>query len=215
MIKEIITNEEKLSVVSDEVDIRKQGNIVREIVLNLKDTIRKHNLTGLSAIQIGEDKRVFVINFNGTLKSFVNPMISSVKGIEVRKETCSSIPEKKFIITRYNRIQIIYQTPLGEVKSTELVGMSAMVFQHLVDHLDGILVSDHGLEIDNDFENASDEEKSEVIKLYLDSLDIKQKQLEKEITEDEDLSAMKYSLDLREKIAKGEITLVKKEEDNA
>ena len=44
-----------------------------------------------------------------------------------------------------------------------------------MDHLDGLLLSDIGLEIDDAFESASQEEKDEVINWYLDTLDLKAK----------------------------------------
>lgn len=211
MVKDIIVDEEKLSVVSDEYDVRKEGKQVREVVLDLKDTIREHNLVSLSAIQIGVDKRLFVINFNGTLKSFINPMITNVKGFDLHREVSPCIPGKEFIVPRYNRVEAVYQTPLGEVKTTEIVGVAAMVFQQQVDQLQGILISDLGLEVDSDFDNATEDEKAEIIKMYLDSLDVRQQQLEEEIESSDDLKVLKNSLDFQEKLVKGEITLIEGE----
>lgn len=207
MIKEIITDEEALSVISDEIDCRKEGKLVREIVINLKDTIREHNLVSLSAPEIGEQRRLFVINFNGDLRSFVNPIITKVSGWEMSKEESPSIPDKKFILPRYNKVTAFYQTPLGETKSAEFVGLSAKIFQQKVDSLEGILLSDLGLEIDTDFEEASEEEQQEIIKMYLESLDIKKKEIEKEIAEDEDLTKVMNKVNLEEKIAKGDIVI--------
>lgn len=207
MIKEIITDEETLSVISDEIDCRKEGKLVREIVINLKDTIREHNLVSLSAPEIGEQRRLFVINFNGDLRSFVNPIITKISGWEMSKEQSPSIPDKKFILPRYNKLTAFYQTPLGETKSAEFVGLSAKIFQQMVDSLEGILLSDLGLEIDTDFEEASEEEQQEIIKMYLESLDIKKKEIEKEIAEDEDLTKVMNKVNLEEKIAKGDIAI--------
>lgn len=57
-----------------------------------------------------------------------------------------------------------------------------------MDHLEGLLLSDIGLEIDDDFDNASQEEKDELINWYLDTLDLKAKELNTEIENDADLS---------------------------
>ena len=207
MVKEIITDEEALSVISDEVDCRKEGKLVREIVIDLKDTIRENNLVSLSAPEIGEQRRIFVINFNGDLRSFVNPIITKVSGWEMSKEQSPSIPDKKFILPRYNKVTAFYQTPLGEAKSAEFVGLSAKIFQQKVDSLEGILLSDLGLEIDTDFEEASEEDQHEIIRMYLESLDIKQKAIEKEIAEDEDLRKVMTQVNLEEKFAKGELEI--------
>ena len=174
---DITTDVEKLSVRADEVDVRKDNNLVRDITVNLKNVVREKGLTGLSAPQIGYDKRIFVINFNGDLRTFINPVLSGVKGFELSRETCSSIPDKTFIRPRHNNIQAIYQTPLGKIESKQFLGAAAKVFQHHLDHLDGLLLSDIGLEIDEMFDNATEEERMEVLNMYLDSLDIKKKEL--------------------------------------
>lgn len=204
---DIITDEIKLSERADEVDVRKDNKLVREITVALKDTIREHNLTSLSANQIGYNKRIFVINFNGDLRTFINPVISSVKGIELSRETCPSVPDKTYIRIRHNDITAMYQTPLGKIESNRFLGMAAKIFQHEVDHLDGLLISDIGLEIDDDFDNATEDERQQVINMYLDSLDIKQKEIDKEIEEDQDLKQLSDGIKFMEKVQKGEIEL--------
>lgn len=204
---DIIYDIEKLSMRADEVDVRKDNKEVRDITVALKDTIREHNLLSLSANQIGFNKRVFVINFNGDLRTFVNPVITQVKGFELSRETCSSIPDKTFIRPRHNDIMVMYQTPLGKIESKQFMGAAAKVFQHEMDHLDGLLLSDIGLEIDEMFDNATDEERKQVINMYLDSLDIKQKEIDKEIQEDEDLKKISDGIDFMTKVQKGEVQI--------
>ena len=188
MSLEIITDVNELSARSSEVEVRKESKKIQEVIINLKKIIREKNLTSLSAPQIGEYVRVFVINFNGDLRSFVNPVITDVKNMELSRETCSSIPDKTYIRPRYSTVEVIYQTPLGKTESRKLMGLAAKVFQHEIDHLDGLLLSDIGLEIDEDFDKASEEERVELINAYLDSLDIKQKNMEEQIKEDPELS---------------------------
>lgn len=212
---EIITDFEALSNRADEIDTRKENALVREIVVKLKETIREHNLAGLSAPQIGYDKRIICINFKGDIRTFVNPIIVNVEGLEMSRETCSSLPGKTFIRPRHNKIAIMSQTPLGKTESRTLIGLAAKVFQHEVDHLDGLLLSDVGLEIDDDFDKATTEEKAEIIKAYLDSLDIRQKGLEQEIQEDKDLKQMSDAINFMTGVQKGEIKLVKHDENTA
>ena len=204
---DIITDIEKLSVRTDEVDVRKDNKEVRELTVALKDAIREHKLLSLSAPQIGFDKRVFVINFNGDLRTFVNPVITNVKGFELSRETCSSLPNKTFIRPRHNDIQVMYQTPLGKIESKRFMGAAAKVFQHQIDHLDGLLLSDIGLEIDEMFDNATEEERQQVIGMYLDSLDIKQKEIDKEIQNDEELKKISDGIDFMTKVQKGEVQI--------
>ena len=58
------------------------------------------------------------------------------------------------------------------------------------------------------------EEKDSVIKDYLDSLDIKQKELDKQIDEDEDLSKVRDAIDFMKSVATGETKLENIEEKN-
>lgn len=204
---DIITDVEKLSIRADEVDVRKDNKEVREITVSLKNAVREHNLLSLSAPQIGIDKRIFVINFNGDIRTFINPMITNVKGFELSRETCSSIPDKTFIRPRHNDIQVMYQTPLGKIESKQFMGAAARVFQHCIDHLDGLLLSDIGLEIDEMFDNATEEERTAVINMYLDSLDIRQKEVDKEIQEDKELKQIVDGIDFMEKVKKGEVQI--------
>ena len=208
-MKEIITDIDKLNEIGicDVIDTRKENELLREIIVNLKEVVRSQNLSSLSAPQLGYDKRVFVINYNGDIRTYVNPMIVNVKGLELSRETCPSLPGKEYIRIRHNEIQVAYQTPLGKYESAKLFGLVAKVFQHEVDHLDGLLLCDVGLEVDEEFDKATDEERQEVINMYLDSLDRKQKQLEKEIQENKDLKQVSDAIDFMNGVREGTVKL--------
>ena len=210
---EIITDLEKLGDRAEEVDVKKDNKTVKEIVLELKKTIRENNLTSLSAPQIGYNKRIFVINYNGDLRTYINPVLAELNDLRIVKEKCTSIPDKTFLIPRHSKIKVMYQTPMGKIESCQLIGVAASKFQHLLDHLEGMLVSDIGLEVDERFDNASDEEKEEVIKAYIDSLDIKLKEIKKDIEEDKDLMQMSKAIEFIEKKNKGEIQFERVEEE--
>ena len=204
---EIITDINALSERAEEVDVRKDNVEIRDIILKLKDTIREHNLTSLSAPQIGYNKRIFVINFNGDLRTFINPIISQVKGFGLSKEKCSSIPGKYFVRPRNNQIQVMYQTPLGKTESRKIVGLAAEVFQHQIDHLDGLLLTDIGLELPENYDDLSEDEKSSIIKEYLDSLDIKQKEVNEEVKNDESLKDTVKAVEFMEGVINGTVKL--------
>lgn len=202
-MRDIIKDLDKLSDRADEVDIRKQNKLVRDTIIELKEIIREKNLVYLTAPQIDVPIRVFVMNFNGSLRSFVNPIISETNGFELSRETCNSL-DSEYIRPRANSISVIYQTPLGKIESRKMLGKAAIVFQHALDHLDGLLLSDVGLELTPEFDKASEDDKAELIKMYVDSLDIKRRELEKEIEGDEDLKQLSDAIDFLESVKKGE-----------
>lgn len=204
-LKEVISDLDSLGDRSDEIDIRKEGNLVQSTVLELKKIIREKNLKALSAPQIGVKKRILVMNYSGDLRTYINPLIYKAEGLTLSRETCTSIPNKSFIRPRNDVIEVTYQTPLGKVESCKLVGQSAYVFQHQVDHLDGLLLTDVGLEVEKDFDEATDEEREEIVKMYLDSLDIKTAEINKEIQEDPELKKIKDATDFLTKVRTGEV----------
>ena len=79
-----------------------------------------------------------------------------------------------------------------------------MVFQHELDHLEGLLLSDVGLEIDDDFKNGTDEEKDKIINYYLESLDLRKKELDKEFENNAELKELKDGVDFMSSVLKGE-----------
>ena len=207
-VKPIITDEEALGQWSEVIHPKKDGKELQKIIGELKATMRANNLEYLTAPQIGYQKRVFCIKFGDSdYRSFVNASISNMAKMTIARETCYSIPDKRFIIPRYGMIELMYYTPLGEIKSCKLYGRSAWVAHHCVDHLDGSLTSDIGLEIDDLFDNATDEEREEVIKMYMESLDLRQKQLREEIENDEELKKMDDAIKFMDSVRKGETIL--------
>lgn len=207
--KDIITDEIQLSERAEEIDTLREGQLLQEIVKYLKRTLRKReDLFALSAPAIGYNKRVFCMKFeNDQVKTFINPIIESYSpnGMQLSREKCSSIPGKEYIRVRNNDIRVMYQKPTGEAESNRLLGKAALVFEHEMDHLEGVLISDIGLEIIPEFDTASEEERAEVIKEYLDSLDIRLKQTNEEIQNDPELKQIDDATKFMTGILTGEI----------
>lgn len=207
-VKEIITDYEKLSDWSIEIDPCKDGKLAQEIILSLKATMREKNLISLTAPQIGYNRRIICLRFgDNNYRTFINPAIENNTGLTISREKCSSIPEKEFIIPRLSNIKFYFTTPMGKVESATLVGKAACVFQHAMDHLNGMLVSDIGLEIDELFDNASTEEQEEVIKMYLESLDLRQKDLEEEMKSNTEMKELNEAIEFITGVNNGSVVL--------
>lgn len=209
MKKEIVTDYEVLSERSEEVNTRKEGDFFRAIILDLKDTIVDNEYPALSAIQIGIPKRVFTINFNKRRKVFVNPFITKCEQFMFSRETTPCLPGREFIVPRYGKIEATYQDPMGKIQTAKFIGASAFVFQQMVDSLEGIMPCDIGLEIDEDWDKASEDEKAELLKAFADSLDLKVKELNDEIQKDPKLKQMSDGVKFLNAVQKGEVKLEK------
>ena len=212
-ILSIEDNEIQLSKRVDEIDPRTESKLQRDITKALKDTLTANKLTALSAPAINEEKRIFVINFREEIKTFINPIIVQAKGMELSMETCSSIPGKRFLVPRNNDIMVVYQRPMGKIEQRQLIGRAAFVFQHELQHLDGLLISDIGLEIDDDVDTASEEEKDEVIQAYLESLDIRRNEINEEIQTDPELKQLSDGIDFMTSVYTGKTKIEPIKED--
>lgn len=198
---------------AEEIDTEKENKLVREIVSKIKKTMRKNNLTSLSAPAVGYNKRIFCVDYSDNeIKTYINPVVSLREGIHLSREVCSSIPGKEYIIPRNNVINIYYQRPNGEVKIQEFKGLASNVLQHEIDHLEGITLDDMGLEIDKDFDEATEEERLEIVNMYLDSLDIMLKDVKEDIENNEELKVISDRLNFTEAVVSGKVKLMKEED---
>jgi len=115
---------------------------------------------GLSANQIGLDKRMFVAFFTDEKGkeheyTLINPKIISHSASMIylpQGEGCLSVDrEVKGFVPRYERIQVKGYNLLGEEILLKLSGYAAIVIQHEIDHLNGIMFYDR-MNKENPFE---------------------------------------------------------------
>ena len=101
---------------------------------------------GLSANQVGIMLRLCVIDFKRDAKKpivCINPEYSPLSDEKMMsKEQCLSFPNVSANVQRYNRIRINYQNVHGEEKEMIAEGFKSFVFQHEIDHLNGIVFFD-------------------------------------------------------------------------
>lgn len=100
------------------------------------EIMKSHAGIGISAPQVGSDKRFFWAND----EFIVNPEITGCDGIVRLEEGCLSLPGKTYMMLRAAKIDVKYEDIDGNVIETQLDGMRAVVFQHEYDHLAGIMI---------------------------------------------------------------------------
>jgi len=93
---------------------------------------------GLSANQVGLDMSVFVMGLGETKIAVFNPIIISYsKTEELFNEGCLSYPGIMLAITRPTKITATYQDETGKFIEQEFNGLTARIFQHEYDHMNG------------------------------------------------------------------------------
>lgn len=109
-----------------------------ELAGNLVNTMKSKKGIGLAANQCGINARVFVMDGLPPIACF-NPRIVDVsEEMILLEEGCLTYPGLSVKVKRHKHIKVRYQDPDGVFHTEKLTGMTARIFQHEMDHLDGI-----------------------------------------------------------------------------
>ncbi len=119
----------------DELD----GSLAR-LVEDMIRTMYDSEGAGLAAPQVGVQKRLFVYDVGDGPEAVINPTIVESAGEWYHDEGCLSIPGLRLGIVRPNQVHIRGFGIDGEEVSLEADEFLGRVFQHEVDHLDGVLM---------------------------------------------------------------------------
>ena len=95
---------------------------------------------GLAAPQVGVQKRLFVYDVGEGAHVVINPVLSDLRGEWAYHEGCLSVPELWWDIHRAKEVHLTGIDLDGNELDVEAGELLARVFQHEVDHLDGILL---------------------------------------------------------------------------
>jgi peptide deformylase len=110
---------------------------------------------GLSAVQLGELVRMVVFKRNPDsteqkdIQVIINPEVTRERGYHLVREGCLSIPGKVFLLQRAKVVKIRGLDLTGTQRTFRGQGLLAQVFQHEMNHLDGVLIDTLGEEIKN------------------------------------------------------------------
>jgi peptide deformylase len=123
---------------------------------------------GLSANQVGLDMRVFVMGLGETKIAVFNPEILEYSDTEeLFNEGCLSYPGIMLSIKRPTKITAAYQDETGKYIEQEFNGLTARVFQHELDHMNGTDYTDRVSKFKLDFAKKKFENKrKKIIKKY-------------------------------------------------
>jgi peptide deformylase len=98
---------------------------------------------GLSAPQVGDPSRILVLGREDGPEIFINPFICSKASFGLVEESCLSVPGVVVNVLRATRIRVTAQDLNGERFVRQLRDIEAVCLQHELDHLNGVLLTDH------------------------------------------------------------------------
>ncbi len=156
----VITYPEK-SLLQPSVKIEFIDDNLRELIKNMGETMFAAPGVGLAAPQVGVNKRVIVYDINAIdidavneeddnsqdiqqeFRALINPEILDASGSTVSKEEgCLSVLDYNADVKRYEKVSIRALNIDGKKLEFNMEGIPAIIMQHEIDHLDGILFID-------------------------------------------------------------------------
>jgi len=119
--------------------------IERRLIEDMIETMKLSDGVGLAATQAGVSKRIIVFNPScdeWRADALINPVISKKRGSEKKEEGCLSLPGINGLVRRSTHILVEGLDIKGRPVCFEAKDLLARIFQHEIDHLDGILFID-------------------------------------------------------------------------
>lgn len=206
MAKHLVFDTEQLHEICDEVNPIDAQQTVADLTAKLK---KYDDLYILAAPQIGIKERVICVKYNdGVIKEYINPRILEASGYHFVREKDISIPEKTFIGVHPDKILVEYQLSDAKPEQNILKGEVAEVFDRAMNYILGMPLDEYGLEIDEDFDKASEEEQTEILDMYVKSLKKREELLDDNIEHDKDAKELKDAIRFMEAVDRGEVKLV-------
>lgn len=119
---------------------------IKIMLKNMAETMYEARGYGLAANQIGILRQILIMDESAegeNLKGYANPTIISASGEAIDEEGCLSVGDVRVPVKRYTNITVrALDLELGEVVEIEAVDLQARIFQHEIDHLNGLLIID-------------------------------------------------------------------------
>lgn len=118
---------------------------------DMYDTMMERKGVGLAAIQVGEPKRILIINIprqednlqhKEDLLEIINPVFLTQEESIEWEEGCLSVPDFYESVKRFNKVSVAYKDRYGKEKILKADGFLAVAIQHEIDHLNGVLFVD-------------------------------------------------------------------------
>ena len=122
---------------------------IQKLIEDMAATMYAAPGVGLAAIQVGHDKSLLVYDIapkdeKRSLQVLINPKIVTREGTIISEnEGCLSVPDYRADVKRASRVLVEAFDREGKPLRIEAEGLLALVMQHEIDHLNGILFIEH------------------------------------------------------------------------
>lgn len=136
-----------LTKVARDVDIGDINDSLRKIIADMIETMIDAPGVGLAAPQVNISKRFIVVDVSSAYPdrkpfALINPVIVEREGKTTFDEGCLSLPDFRETIERSKKIKVEYLDEHGKKQTIVDDDFLAIVIQHEIDHLDGVVAAD-------------------------------------------------------------------------
>lgn len=116
---------------------------VKKLIAELTETMNAENGCGIAAPQVGIHERVIIVDSGKGPKAYLNPeIVSRSFRTFLFEEGCLSVPGVWGMVKRHRGVKVKALGADGEEVTVDATGLEAVIFQHEIDHLDGVLFID-------------------------------------------------------------------------
>lgn len=115
---------------------------IRELLIDMLETMYKEDGIGLAAPQVGVLKRVIIYDVGNGPKAVINPVIKKSSGTQECEEGCLSFPNLFGTVLRPEKVTVEGFDQNGKKIRIHAEELEAVVLCHEIDHLEGILFVD-------------------------------------------------------------------------
>jgi peptide deformylase len=119
------------------------GPRLSQTIDDMFETMKVKKGVGLAAPQVGILQRIIVVWYKERKLALVNPEIVSAKGKLIAEEGCLSLPDVHIDVCRSDKIEVHALNKQGKPIVLRERGWVSRIIQHELDHLNGVLISDH------------------------------------------------------------------------
>jgi len=124
--------------------VERFDSTLRDLLAEMLVLMRTRKGIGLAAPQAGLRQRLFVAEIEDRPLCVVNPTIQLLPGEATLCEGCLSLPGVEVEVSRPDSIVATGYDERGQKQQWPATGLWARVIQHETDHLNGVLIIDHG-----------------------------------------------------------------------
>jgi len=129
------------------VEVPGVDDTLRQLIADLRETMKAYGGVGLAANQVGVAQRVLVVDVpldegERAVHALINPVVRRRAGTISGEEGCLSLPGIWEDVTRSERVIVEALDEQGRKLKLDAEGYLARAIQHELDHLDGVLFVD-------------------------------------------------------------------------